>query len=737
MNEKIFINKTSGNFVIKSAFIWWIGWLSLCLVEVGAWHTTGLLPLYYVLLWTLLLYSLVGIISGSVFGVITLLLQRISHLLKEPESHIRFSMATCITFIVFLYGLALCLEAKPHLNAFQFIFKSALLLLPALIALCVLPFFFRWAEKRGNLVVSYLSVLISLWLFTSFKLNPWIDLFPPLLQITTPLRTCFFILGSILCFFLVYFLLSLISRAFKKWKTPIIISFSCIALLLFLVFLLRRGDYQYDNNKIKGASVGSPNIILITMDTVRTDHLSCYGYQRLTTPNLDRFSQEGVVFKNAYATNSWTLPSHASIFTGLYPSKHGADHTSDSLHGEAGQKQEYLDWYELLSRNFTKLSKEHQTLAEILSAGGYRTAGIIGGIFCSSIFGLSRGFDYYDDEIPFFNIRFFLLYQLIDHCFSLNDFFTQYGYLGKRIAVDLNSSAFKWLEKDHGQPFFLFINYMDAHTPYLPPPPYDGYFSKIPKNIILRNNPPPDASFVTAQTNLTNSVISGDHQLTPEEKELTVSLYDGGILYLDHYLGLLFEKLKDLKAYDNTIIIITSDHGEAFGEHNQMEHGLTLYEEVLRVPLIIKYPSAYLQREVIEKRVSLVDLMPTILSFLRYPIPPGIDGEALGNSDHPVMAELMMGIAKSGYKGSRDLRAVYQGREKYIWASNGSNEFYNLEIDPYEEENIIEKFPYRAEAMDRNLKQWLASFEYLKTEQEGVKISKQTEEKLRALGYLK
>ncbi|MCX5884368.1 MAG: sulfatase-like hydrolase/transferase [Proteobacteria bacterium] len=741
--QAIGIKNMLNNFIIRSAFIWWTGWLSLSLVEAGIWHTTGFPPLYGVLLVTMLIYSVAGIISGVMFAILARLIRRFFPVLEEPGSLIRFSMAACVSTVIFLYALHFFLKPQPGPpGLLRVMLRSIMLFSPALLSLAVLPFFFRWMERRGSLVISYLSLLPSLWIFTSLKLQESKELLPSLIRITTLTRTLSFVVASLLLFFLMYFLFSVIRRAFNRLKgirffTPALIGLSCIVLFL-LFFMLLRGDGEREKRSgVKKASAGSPNIILITMDTARADHLSCYGYQSLTTPNLDRFSQEGVVFKNAYATNSWTLPSHASIFTGLYPSKHGADHTSDSLLGEAGQKQEYLDWYELLSRNFTKLSKEHQTLAEILSAGGYRTAGIIGGIFCNSIFGLSQGFDYYDDEIPFFNIRFFLLYQVIDRWFSLNDFFTQYGYLGKRIAVDLNSSAFKWLEKDHGQPFFLFINYMDAHTPYLPPPPYDGYFSKIPPNIILRNNPPPDASFVTAQTNLINSVISGDHQLTPEEKELTVSLYDGGILYLDHYLGFLFEKLKDLKAYDNTIIIITSDHGEAFGEHNQMEHGLTLYEEVLRVPLIIKYPSAYLQRGVIEKRVSLVDLMPTILSFLRYPIPPGIDGEALGNSDHPVMAELMMGIAKSRYKGSRDLRAVYQGREKYIWASNGSNEFYNLEIDPHEEENIIEKFPYRAEAMDRNLKQWLASFEYLKTEQERVKISKQTEEKLRALGYLK
>jgi arylsulfatase A-like enzyme len=457
----------------------------------------------------------------------------------------------------------------------------------------------------------------------------------------------------------------------------------------------------------------------------------------LTTPNLDRFSREGVVFKNAYAANSWTLPSHASIFTGLYPSKHGADHTSDSLHGEAGQKQEYLDWYKLLSRNFTKLSKEHQALAEILSAGGYRTAGIIGGIFCNSIFGLSRGFDYYDDEVPSFNIKFFLVYQVIDRVFSLNDFFTQYGYLGKRIAADLNNSAFKWLEKNHEHPFFLFINYMDAHTPYLPPSQYERYFGKDSKNFIVSHYGKDNPSFITAETNLIQTVLYGSHQLTPEEREHIVNLYDGGIHFIDYSLGTLFDKLKNLKVYDNTMIIITSDHGEAFGEHNHMEHGRTLYEEVLRVPLIIKYPSAYHQRGVVEKRVSLVDLMPTILSFLGSPVPAGIDGEVLENSNHPVIAELMMGIAKKRDNRVRDLRAIYQGQEKYIWASNGSNELYNLKKDPQEEENLVKKFPQRVEAMERALRDWLASVKPATTERERVTINKTTEEKLRALGYLK
>ena len=238
-----------------------------------------------------------------------------------------------------------------------------------------------------------------------------------------------------------------------------------------------------------------------------------------------------------------------------------------------------------------------------------------------------------------------------------------------------------------------------------------------------------------AEIGLINSVIYYGHRLTREEKELIVSQYDGGIRYLDHYLGLLFEKLKALKVYDNTIIIITSDHGEAFGEHNQMEHGRTLYEEVLRVPLIIKYPSTYHRQGVIEKRVSLVDLLPTILSFLNQPIPSGIDGKVIENSDHPIIAELMA-TDKRNKKGVRDLRALYQGKEKYIWSSDGLNEFYDLERDLQEEKNLIAKFPSRAETMDKTLREWVALLKPRNIEREKVEINNPTREKLRALGYV-
>jgi arylsulfatase A-like enzyme len=429
----------------------------------------------------------------------------------------------------------------------------------------------------------------------------------------------------------------------------------------------------------------------------------------------------------------------------MYPSQHGAHYNSEAIvryfyEAQAGKK---IDLEKIFWNCNASLSKENYTLAEALSEKGYRTAGVVGGIYCSPGFGLAQGFDYYDFTVfdASSDIKFFLISQVVGLFYPLNDFFTQYGYSGaKRIADHLNKVAFRWLEENCEQPFFLFINYFDPHRPYLPPHPYDEYFGKIDKGIIVNRNPKGDLSYITAEENLSNAVINGDYRLTPQEKELIISRYDGEIRYLDHCLGLLFEKLKALKIYDNTLIIVTSDHGEAFGEHNLMYHGKTLYEELLRVPLIIKYPSTSSLREVVEKRVSLVDLFPTILSFLNYPVPPGISGGNLKDSDHPILAENYLSswvVDKRSKRFLRNLKVIYQGNMKYIWASNSLHELYDLEKDPREEENLIAKFPHKAEVMQKALTQWLVSLKPPKTEREKVKIGKETVERLRALGYVR
>jgi len=740
------MSNSSVNFVIKHSYLWLLGWLSLGLIEVGLRLTMISPTLTQMLLFTLLVYSLVGAILGSLFGIITLLIQHILKGMKGPYGFTHFSMAACISTIIFLYILLFFLKETLYVNSPILTFKNVSLFFFSIATLFLLPFFFQWMDRKGRLFISYLSLLPSLWIITSLKLNRGKELLPSALQVTTFSRVFFLLFGAILCFFLVYVLFSSGRVFLHRWKGSRLLKQSLIFLLfiflfLFLSLFLREGENESNKNEIKNAPIGKPNIILITMDATRSDHLSCYGYERLTTPNLDKFSREGLLFKNAYATDSWTLPSHASIFTGKYPSRHGAHYNSEAIvrylsEAKAGKK---IDIEKIFWNCFPSLSKENHTLAEVLSEKGYRTAGVIGGVFCSSIYGFGQGFDYYNEN--FLNvesdIKFFLIYQVINSFSPLFDISARYGYYSKRLGSHLNKVAFQWLEKNHGNPFFLFIHYVDTHNPYLPPPPYNEYFGMVDKRIIRKHNPKGELNYITAEGSIACAVTTGDPQFAPE-KELLVSQYDGEIRYLDHCLGLLFEKLKTLNIYENTLIIITSDHGEAFGEHALLFHDRVLYEEVLRVPLIIKYPYSS-RRGVIEKQVSLVDLFPTILSLLNYPIPPGIDGEPIEDSNHPIIAEnhIRSAFQDTEKRFRRDLKTIYQGKYKYIWASNGLHELYDLEKDPREKENLIARLPRKAEAMEEILNQWLASFRPQKTGRKEGRISSEIKQGLRALGYIK
>jgi arylsulfatase A-like enzyme len=730
----------------KTLFIWLAGFLSLFFVEACVRVTMNAPYSITVQIVTALLYSFAGCVSGLVFWFIMFSLRNIFPKIKRSYSYNYIFMSVFITSVLSISMFLYLFKTGEGLVSSSFIIKITLILFSIIVSFFPLYFYFRWNELKAKLFIAYFSILPSLCLISILVFSPRKSLLPNLLRITDLFHFITLIVFSIICCYLLSVLLPFFSRLIVAWKRHSlmrvgIIMLPFILVLLILTFPLIQKNKQNNTNEPKNTLETTPNIILITMDTVRADHLSCYGYQRLTTPNVDQLAREGVLYKNAYSTTSWTLPSHASIFTGMYPSKHGAHYNPKFINIAASytdEKKQGCTLLELINQSISKLSEEKVTLAKILSEKGYRTAGIIGGPFTSSVFGLAQGFDYYNEN--FYNVEqdagFYLVYQAIELIFPLKDVIVQYGYSSlKRLGSQLNEVAFEWLNENYKQPFFLFINYFDAHGPYLAPPPYDKYFQKIPKNIILRHSSPLDLSYTNAGYRLMNKVISGNYHLTPQEKNLLISQYDDEIRYLDHCLGLLFERLKALKVYDNTLLIVVSDHGEAFGEHDVLTHGRTLYEELLRIPMIIKYPATHPQRGIIEKRVSLVDIFPTILAFLDFPIPAGIDGEILPHSNHPIIAEWhMQWFDPDKYK--RDLKAIYQGKEKFIWASNSLHEFYDLEQDPGETINLFKNSPQRAQRMEQSLKQWLSSFKPLAASDSKIKLNESDIDKLRALGYV-
>ncbi|MFP4642613.1 MAG: sulfatase-like hydrolase/transferase, partial [Dehalococcoidia bacterium] len=447
-------------------------------------------------------------------------------------------------------------------------------------------------------------------------------------------------------------------------------------------------------NAAAGGPGERPNILWIVMDTVRVDHLSCYGYHRDTTPNIDRIASEGMIFENAISAAPWTLPSHASMFTSMLPSKHG----TDSEHR----------W----------LEDDFQTIAEVLRTHGYNTFGYSNNEFVSPQTNLNQGFNDFEmtclgrlaagSELAD-SLRAHLVWRELQNIFLMDD--------GARRT---NETVKKWIgdARQSGTPFFGFINYMEAHLPYHPPPedhaaPYLDTDVSFARAMGVNQEP--------------HDYIAGQVDMDAMDFEMLRALYDGEISYLDFRMGQLFDYLKELGIMDDTVLIISSDHGENFGEHNLMEHQLYLYDTLLHVPLVIRYPEVFEAGSQVSKQVQLTDIFPTILDTV------DIDHDSEEIQGYSLLEDRQEGnsLAIAGYaiplvwlnklegasrefdisKYARWLKSIHAGDFKYIWASDGRDELYNIRQDPEELNNLIEDNREKASELLMLLKEWLISFE--------------------------
>jgi arylsulfatase A-like enzyme len=420
----------------------------------------------------------------------------------------------------------------------------------------------------------------------------------------------------------------------------------------------------------------SPNIILITLDTTRADRLGCYGYRRQTSANIDKLADESVLYTRAIAPSSWTLPSHASLFTGKFTSSHGARYDpegplllTDAISGPES-------WGVYRARG---LAQNEVTLAEVLKETGYTTAAVVGGPWMKRIFGLNKGFDYYNDS--------------------------QISTVNGRLASQVTTSALNWLERRREKKFFLFLNYFDPHGPYSPP---EGF--------ALR--------FLPKGTNFTGR--------KPTLEEIN-ALYDAEILYMDHYIGRFLQKLKVENLYNDTLIIVTSDHGELFGEHGKFGHGHYLYQEELHVPLFIKYPAGEMSPKRTDLRVQLTDILPMIYERVGITIPGNIQGTSPSQIKHPIIAETypLPLISKDG-----SWQSIFEGDFKFIWNSKNQHMLFNLKDDPEENVNIIVQDSKRTERMWAQMEQYLAKLPKPGLAVPAGEPDDQTREALKSLGYV-
>ena len=407
---------------------------------------------------------------------------------------------------------------------------------------------------------------------------------------------------------------------------------------------------------------GKPNIILITLDTVRADHLSVYGYPRLTTPNLDKWAQRGVVFENAIAPSSWTLASHASMFTGLLPHQHGADWANPWDGGR---------W----------------TLADVLRLRGYVTGGFTSNLwYGEGGWGMDQGFELYDDDST--SVR-HSLRALIFGARLLQPFYYRWvrpDYFDRRNAREVNKDVFFWLQNRAQRPFFLFINYYDAHDPYFAPHPYAGLFGDAPPAVIEETR--------------TTFEIGGPTQVSPQDRAALIAAYDNCLAYMDHSVGELLESLSHLPGWGNTVVIITSDHGEGFVEHGTLSHGLSLYREVLHVPLIAFGPHVPKGLR-IPQGVATQGLFSTVLELAGAGVPPlyrtslqrfWTPGFLRDQTDESVVSEL---VPKFRLAGLSPLISLTTKEWQYIRSARGKEELYYWPADTTEQVNLANSAEYR------------------------------------------
>ncbi|MCH2171477.1 sulfatase-like hydrolase/transferase [Myxococcota bacterium] len=385
-----------------------------------------------------------------------------------------------------------------------------------------------------------------------------------------------------------------------------------------------------------------PNLILLSIDTLRADHLGSYGYTRPTSPNIDRMAAEGVRFDQAFATSNWTLPSHASLFTGRLPWHHGARH------------------YGLGS----PLPPDETTLAEILWEENYDTAGFVGGVFVTGSLGFDQGFDQYVDP----------------------------GYATFKTVPfrETLRRAKSWMQTRRGRPFFAFLHTYQVHMPYTPPTPYDRMFDDEYEGPFARSFSSDDY----APYRWTDA-------LDPRVVDHIRALYDGGIRQTDQEVGDLMRFIETHSEVGDTCIVLLSDHGEEFKEHdNLLHHSPKLYEELIRIPLIFWCPTLFEGGRVVDAPVSLVDVLPTLAQLAGVSPPEGLDGSSLHAALHGGTLDPQR-VAFAEVSGSTQekpgsVTAVRTHRFKLISSSLGGQErleLYDLESDPGEQRDIAAENP--------------------------------------------
>jgi arylsulfatase A-like enzyme len=445
-----------------------------------------------------------------------------------------------------------------------------------------------------------------------------------------------------------------------------------------------------------------PNVLLLTVDTLRPDHLGCLGYKRDTSPNIDALAKRGVIFRQAITAAGRTVQSFPSILTGVYPPVHGLRHE--------GQDSTILEG--------------RLTLTRVLRDAGYDTFAVTQGLNV----GLHRDFHMYDPDIYL----------------GPNG---EKVYRPSRDDRDASVKAIAWLRSRRGnpRPFFLWMRYDAPHWPYVAPPPFGEKFDPAytgPHTFNAGQKP----------EERRGDIIFGLTKLSPREVEHAVAHYDGEVAYSDQAIGDLMKAIDAMGESARTVVLVTADHGEGLGEHDYFfEHGAYLYEPVVRVPFIVAAPGRLPEGKIIEPVVRTIDIMPTLIDLAGLPVPGGLQGRSLvplaRGEDHgpspPAYCESGRNYFKENPRQyiegtAGKWRMMRDDRFKLILIPRDPDpvwEFYDLAADPGETTNVIDRFPQDVARLRAALMA-IVDADPGRNDREEPPIPDELEERLHSLGYV-
>lgn len=438
-------------------------------------------------------------------------------------------------------------------------------------------------------IISIEKLALSTSIISALSLPGWVILnkwLPSFRSVESILGNLFFPLTALIFVFLIGRLFSKnnLNRKEKRKGGAFLFLFVEVIFLVVLVFSFNSGSLP--GSAPSTGDTDKPNILLITIDTLRADHLSAYGYQGISTPNMDRIGKEGVLFENAISPTSWTLPALSTLMTGVPEQVHG------------------------MNRHDVALDPAFETLAEVLKREGYLTTAVVTNEFVNHPYGLDKGFDLY----------LFSRDALAYHPFSglfLFDFL--FAWRNERHSCRvMTDRAIEVLNKSKDRRFFMWIHYIDPHTPY-----GAWYINRFPKY---------DSGYAGSmgkEFNDIDGIDKGTLKLSDEDKKHILALYDAEIMYVDDHIGRLFGAMDDLGLMENTAIILSSDHGEEFWDHGGVVHGRKLYKESVHVPLMIRYPKMFLPGKRVTSTTGIENIPLTICDIAGVDCPDNYIGSSL------------------------------------------------------------------------------------------------------------